>query len=387
MKGGYLFGTGKGAEGVKPIIHGGICLLPQGVIPHSSHVKGGHCKGSGRKLGFYRGEGVSGDHGIVSWSPRMHGDDEWGLGSPGQSIKDGPGSTPSNLLYAAGKPEREGSFLWLPERSGTQAPPPIAVEGGALPWGVKPRGVRVFYMPDLSGAQLRAALRSSQGPIMPSYRWVAGNQLLYMPDLSVAQLRADLCLEWGGSYPVLWLASGGARGDDWRTGPRARSRAGMHQHGGRCVPGRWRSGPGYRPVGPGRRCGGSWQLTLISYTYRRNVPVVISGNVPEGYGRKVPFDGFSVITPYNVTNKALNKDKAGITPRRGGLRVHSNKKRGIDKRFKRNKTGPGSRDHRPRLLSGGGGGIISRNPHWKRPGRQGGCTRSRIPLYNTLLSE
>ena len=34
-----------------------------------------------------------------------------------------------------------------------------------------------------------------------------------------------------------------------------------------------------------------------------------------------------------------------------------------------------------------GGGIISRNTHWERPDKQGVCTRSRIPLYNTLLSE
>ena len=115
---------------MKTIVKDGICLWPLSVIPHFSHAKGGRVKGLGRQLGFYRGVGVSGEHGINSRLPQQHGNDECGLGSSELNEPDGSGSSPFYFFYALETPVYEGYPLWFLEDTDGVAPPLVVGEGG-----------------------------------------------------------------------------------------------------------------------------------------------------------------------------------------------------------------------------------------------------------------
>ena len=76
------------------------CLWSWDVIFFSSHISGGAQEGSGRKLGRYRGEGVSGDCDINFRSFGTCDYNEIRLSSLGPALSGGPGSTLFVLPYA-----------------------------------------------------------------------------------------------------------------------------------------------------------------------------------------------------------------------------------------------------------------------------------------------
>ena len=251
----------------------GIRLLPQGVIPHFSHAKGGHCKGSGRKLGFCRGEGVSGDHGVNSWPLQKHGDYKWGLGSPALSPGDRSGPTLLYLFYALEEPVREGSSPELLESTGWPFPLPFGGVGGVWPKALMLKGCGLNYMPDLSVAQLRAAWRTAPGYIRSSY-----------PRVADIIKRFDL---W--KSPRAKGAADRIERFDWWRIPRAKMAAGLYRPGGWCIPGRIRARPGGDPAGSGWRCLCSRQSLSERSTYIRIVPVSIPRNFPGRLVLKLSF--------------------------------------------------------------------------------------------------
>ena len=208
---------------MKTIVKDGICLWPLSVIPHFSHAKGGRVKGLGPELGFYRGVGASGDHGVNSWLPQKHGKDECGLGSQGPAVLDGPRSTPFYLFYALDILVPERGPPWSLEGASLVAPPSRGGEGvgdprATMAWGSQRVYFVRFFMPELRETQFRAALRLAQGYIGWEYSLRALNPMFVTKRF---------------------------------TGTRGTQVAGVYRRGGRIAPKGRRAGPVRGPGGPG----------------------------------------------------------------------------------------------------------------------------------------
>ena len=124
---------------------------------HSSHVSGGAREGHVCKLVCFRGEGVSGDHGIFFRPIGTSGVDEWELSSPDTLLQGESGSAPLRFSYVIYGSGWKGDPPWSPGSQGRVcareavkllAPPRLEGEGRSM----------FIIKPDLDIVQLRAPL-------------------------------------------------------------------------------------------------------------------------------------------------------------------------------------------------------------------------------------
>ena len=290
-----------------------VRLLPQGVILHFSHVKGGSQKGSGRKPGFCGGEGSRGDHGVDFRPSRAHGNDKCGLSSLESASMAGFGSTSLYFFYAVEKPGPEGSPLRFLDGLVTDSTF-LRSEGRCGGSRSRTEVLYKYCMPDLSGAQLRAALRLALGSIGLNFAFKVGSIIPTYSRRLPRSVGLGMVFKVGSSAslgsrrfprqarlrrPYRHVAGAGAVASG--TGPYAapsRESVGRPAEEPNTPEGR-RAGKRPRPVGTAQ---GAWLITWVTTAQcthtrsdplcsRRSLPAV---NVPEW--RKYSFDYLSKVT-------------------------------------------------------------------------------------------